>query len=178
MALTANSNFPLRAGLFDLVIVDEASKCSLAAVLPLAYRAKRLAIVGDPYQLNPIVSLGNGLLKEIATQSGFDNEGLRERGIHHEDSSAYAAFEFAAKPQAPVLLNEQYRCHPYIARWFNRAFYMGELTVLTDVSDTSQRDPLDGKGAKPPERGSQPRPPSTGRARTPGHYAGPRSDET
>ena len=139
-ALTANSNFPLKAGLFDLVIVDEASQCSLAAVLPLAYRAKRLAIVGDPYQLNPIVSLGNGLLKEIATQSGFENDGLRERGIHHKDGSAYAAFEFAAKPRAPVLLNEHYRCHPHIARWFNRAFYMGELTVLTDVSDISQRD--------------------------------------
>ena len=139
-ALTANSNFPLKAGLFDLVIIDEASQCSLAAVLPLAYRAKRLAIVGDPFQLNPIVSLGNGLLKEIATQSGFENDELRERGIHHKDGSAYAAFEFAAKPQAPVLLNEHYRCHPHIARWFNRAFYMGELTVLTDVSDTSQRD--------------------------------------
>ncbi len=54
-ALTAHSNFPLESGLFDLVIVDEASQCSLAAVLPLAYRAKRLAVVGDPYQLNPIV---------------------------------------------------------------------------------------------------------------------------
>ena len=139
-ALTANSNFPCKAGLFDLVIVDEASQCSLAAVLPLAYRAKRLAIVGDPYQLNPIVSLGDGLLKEIATQSGFENEDLRERGIHHKDGSAYAAFEFAARPKAPVLLNEHYRCHPHIARWFNRAFYMGELTVLTDVSDTSERD--------------------------------------
>ena len=139
-ALTAHSNFPLESGLFDLVIVDEASQCSLAAVLPLAYRAKRLAVVGDPYQLNPIVSLGNGLLKEIATQTGFDNDDLRERGIHHKDGSAYAAFAFAARPQTPVLLNEHYRCHPHIARWFNKTFYRGELTVLTDVSDTSERD--------------------------------------
>ena len=139
-ALTAHSNFPLESGLFDLVIVDEASQCSLAAVLPLAYRAKRLAVVGDPYQLNPIVSLSDGLLQEIATQTGFDNDDLRERGIHHKDGSAYSAFEFAARPQTPVLLNEHYRCHPHIARWFNKTFYKGELTVLTDVSDTSQRD--------------------------------------
>jgi len=139
-ALTANSNFPLRAGLFDLVIVDEASQCSLAAVLPLAYRAKRLAIVGDPHQLNPIVPLGKGLLKEIARQSGFENDDLRARGIHHKDGSAYAAFEFAAKPQAPTLLNEHYRCHPHIAHWFNSAFYLGELTVLTNVSETHRRD--------------------------------------
>ena len=139
-ALTAHSNFRLESGLFDLVIVDEASQCSLAAVLPLAYRAKRLAVVGDPCQLNPIVSLSDGLLQEIATQTGFDNDDLRKRGIHHKDGSAYSAFEFAARPQIPVLLNEHYRCHPHIARWFNRTFYKGELTVLTDVSDTSQRD--------------------------------------
>ena len=139
-ALTAHSDFPLESGLFDLVIVDEASQCSLAAVLPLAYRAKRLAVVGDPYQLNPIVSLSDGLLREIATQTGFDNDDLRERGIHHKDGSAYSAFEFAVRPQTPVLLNEHYRCHPHIARWFNKTFYKSELTVLTDVSDTSNRD--------------------------------------
>lgn len=154
-ALTAHSNFPLESGLFDLVIVDEASQCSLAAVLPLAYRAKRLAVVGDPHQLNPIVSLSDGLLQEIATQTGFDNDDLRERGIHHKDGSAYSAFAFAAKPQTPVLLNEHYRCHPHIARWFNKTFYMGELTVLTDVSDTSQRDraiywcDVDGSAVRP-----------------------------
>ena len=139
-ALTADSNFPLESGLFDLVIVDEASQCSLAAVLPLAYRAKRLAIVGDPCQLNPIVSLSDGLLQEIATQTGFDNDDLRGRGIHHKYGSAYSAFEFAVRPQTPFLLNEHYRCHPHIARWFNKTFYKGELTVLTDVSVTSQRD--------------------------------------
>ncbi len=155
-ALTADSNFPLESGLFDLVIVDEASQCSLANVLPLAYRAKRLAVVGDPCQLNPIVSLSDGLLQEIATQTGFDNDDLRERGIHHKSGSAYSAFEFAVRPETPVLLNEHYRCHPHIARWFNRTFYAGELTVLTDVSDTSQRDraicwvDVDGAATRPP----------------------------
>ncbi len=139
-ALTAESNFPLESGLFDLVIVDEASQCNLAAVLPLAYRAKRLAVVGDPCQLNPIVSLSDGLLQEIAAQTGFDDDDLRTRGIHHKFGSAYFAFEFAARPRTPVLLNEHYRCHPHIARWFNKTFYKGELTVLTDVSEISQRD--------------------------------------
>ena len=139
-ALTAHSNFPLESGLFDLAIVDEASQCSLAAVLPLAYRAKRLAVVGDPCQLTPIVSLSDGRLHEIAKQMRLDTDDLRTRGIHHKYGSAYSAFEFAARPQTPVLLNEHYRCHPHIARWFNRTFYQGELTVLTDVSDTSQRD--------------------------------------
>jgi len=139
-ALSAHSNFPLESGMFDLVIVDEASQCSLAAVLPLAYRAKRLAIIGDPYQLNPIVSISDGHMQEIATQTGFKNDNLRARGLHHKEDSAYSAFEFAVRPQAPVLLNEHYRCHPYIARWFNKHFYKDELTILTDISDTSHRD--------------------------------------
>ena len=155
-ALAADSNFPLESGLFDLVIVDEASQCSLAAVLPLAYRAKRLAVVGDPCQLNPIVSLGDRLLQEIATQTGFDTDDLCKRGIHHKSGSAYLAFEYAARPRTPVLLNEHYRCHPHIARWFNKKFYDGELTVLTDVSDASQRDraicwvDVDGEAVRPP----------------------------
>ena len=139
-ALTAQSSFPLEAGLFDLVIVDEASQCSLAAVLPLAYRAKRFAVVGDPHQLNPIVSLGDGLLQEVATRAGLDNDDLRDRGIHHKAGSAYSAFEYAVRPHTPVLLDEHYRCHPRIARWFNRTFYRGQLTVLTDVSGMSQLD--------------------------------------
>ena len=135
-ALSAGSNFPLEAGLFDLVIVDEASQCSLAAVLPLAYRAKRLAAVGDPCQLQPIVPLGDGLLQTIAEEAGFDSDDLRRRGIHHKSGSAYLAFEYpAGKSAPPVLLNEHYRCHPHIARWFNRTFYNDELTVLTGVSE-------------------------------------------
>ena len=139
-ALSAGSNFPLESGLFDLVIVDEASQCSLASVLPLAYRAKRLAVVGDPYQLPPIVSLSDQLLQDIATQTGFDNDELREQGVHHKNGSAYFAFEFAARPQTPILLNEHYRCHPHIARWFNQTFYKNELTVLTEVTEMAQRD--------------------------------------
>ena len=135
-ALSAGSNFPLEAGLFDLVIVDEASQSSLAAVLPLAYRAKRLAAVGDPCQLQPIVLPGDGVLQTIAEEVGFDSDDLRRRGIHHESGSAYFAFQYpAGKSNPPILLNEHYRCHPHIARWFNRTFYNDELTVLTGVAE-------------------------------------------
>lgn len=135
-ALSTGSNFPRESGLFDLVILDEASQCTLAAVLPLAYRAKRLAVIGDPSQLQPIVRVGDNVLKKIAEETGFDNDGLRDRNLHHKDASAYLAFAYCAgNSNPPVLLDEHYRCHPQIARWFNRTFYNDELTVLTEVED-------------------------------------------
>ena len=137
--LSAGTNFPLESGLFDLIIIDEASQCSLAAVLPLAYRAKRLGVIGDPYQLQPIVNLSDNFLQKSADNAGFDNDDLRARGLHHKSGSAYLAFRSAAgNANAPVLLDEHYRCHPHIARWFNKTFYNDQLVVLTRIKKTDR----------------------------------------
>lgn len=139
-ALAARSNLYLKPGLFDLVIVDEASQCNLAAILPVAYRAKRLVIVGDPHQLKPIVSLNEKTLVEIAKQSELDNNELLERGIQYRQCSAYEAFVHAYNPNKPRWFNEHYRCVPEIAKWFNKTFYRDRLTVLTDVSHKTKRN--------------------------------------
>lgn len=135
-ALSMKRNFRLEGGLFDLVIIDEASQCSLATALPLAYRAKRLAVIGDPNQLSPIVTLSDVWLRRIAKSEQFDDDELVHRGIHHKEGSAYHAFEHAGRQasQQPIVLDEHYRSHPLIARWFNNEFYHGELTVLTNVA--------------------------------------------
>ena len=133
-ALSADASFPLTAGLFDLVLLDEASQCSLAAILPLAYRARRLAVVGDPRQLRPITLAGAQLVQRIAAEAGLDDRKLRERGLHHKDGSAFSAFG-AAPGAVTHLLAEHYRSHPRIARWFNERFYGGKLEVLTATPD-------------------------------------------
>ena len=134
-ALSMQRNFPLAPRLFDLALIDEASQCSPAVALPLAYRAKRLAVIGDPSQLTPIVALPYGRLRAIAASERLDDDDLEQRGIHYKEGSAYRAFECAieADPEQPVVLDEHYRSHPYIARWFNREFYQGALTILTDT---------------------------------------------
>ena len=156
-ALSVGGSFPLKAGLFDLVIVDEARQCCLADVLPLAYRAKRLAIVGDPNQLRPITVVGDATLRRIARDTRHDEDDLRKRGLHHKDGSAYLAFERAADGP-PHLLDEHYRCHPHIAKWFNEAFYGGELVMLTDVTRSAGRRALfwrdvSGDSRRPRSRG-------------------------
>ena len=56
--LSARTHFSLTPGMFDLVVIDEASQCSAASALPLLVRARRALIVGDPHQLTHITSLG------------------------------------------------------------------------------------------------------------------------
>ncbi|MFK0232938.1 AAA domain-containing protein [Streptomyces vinaceus] len=46
--------------LFDLVVIDEASQCSIPSVLPLLFRAERALIIGDPMQLGHIPGIRSG----------------------------------------------------------------------------------------------------------------------
>ena len=116
-ALSMQRNFPLEPRLFDLAIIDEASQRGLAVALPLAYRAKRLAVIGDPNQLTPIVTLPDRRLRAIAASERLDDNDLVDRGLHYKEGSTYRAFECVAEREEgqPVVLDEHYRSHPYIA---------------------------------------------------------------
>ena len=133
-ALSLKQNFRLEAGLFDHVIIDEASQCTLAALLPAAYRARRLTLVGDPHQLNPIIQLGRAQVRDIAKSSGLDPDELDDAGLDYRSGSAFDAFASAVGSDDIQLLDEHFRCHPLVARWFNTTFYGGRLTVLTDIA--------------------------------------------
>jgi very-short-patch-repair endonuclease len=139
--LSLKQNFPLQASLFDYVIVDEASQCQLAYVLPAAYRAKRLIVVGDPNQLPPITNMDEKQEESLAMHNGLDFQTLEKRKITSVNYSAYDFFADVVGSDAIKLLNEHYRSHPEIARWFNESFYSSELKVLTDISnfDTDKR---------------------------------------
>ncbi len=50
---TASQLLPLRAGMFDVIIFDEASQIPIENALPTLYRAKRTVISGDEKQMPP-----------------------------------------------------------------------------------------------------------------------------
>jgi very-short-patch-repair endonuclease/RecA/RadA recombinase len=135
-ALAAQSNFPLTAGLFDLLVIDEASQCGIAQILPLAYRAKRVVIVGDPNQLTPVVKLNRGHVEAIASACGTTEADLAQAHLSAVTDSAFTAY--ADRTTRSHLLDEHYRCHPQIAAFINEHFYDGTLRVLTDVSRYDQ----------------------------------------
>ena len=131
-AVTALSARRLRRApaLYDLVVIDEAAQCTVPAILPMLYRAKRALIIGDPRQLPPVVDLP--AVDDLAAQAkaGLGNGWLSIRRLTYAGHSAYDAF--AAAAGAAHLLDEHYRCHPDIIDVPNREVYQGRLTVLTD----------------------------------------------
>lgn len=125
-------NFPLEPGLFDLLIIDEASQCSIATILPLLYRAKRVAVLGDPDQLQPIVTLTAPIVEQIAKNNGLHEVALERDRLSALSDSAFTAF--ASRAPEVLLLDEHYRCHPDIASIMSNEFYGGRLRTLTDVA--------------------------------------------
>ncbi|GAA0475747.1 caspase, EACC1-associated type [Streptomyces olivaceiscleroticus] len=117
--------------LFDLVVIDEASQCSIPAVLPLLFRAKRALIIGDPMQLGHIPGITAQQERQARVRSGLSAAQLEDRRLtYHVYSSYHAA---AQHGEAALLLDEHYRCHPAIADIVNGYCYAGQLQVLTDV---------------------------------------------
>lgn len=53
--------FPLREGMFDLVIFDEASQMPVELAIPALYRAKRVVVSGDRKQLPPTTFFSMGV---------------------------------------------------------------------------------------------------------------------
>ncbi|MHA6804646.1 caspase, EACC1-associated type [Salinifilum ghardaiensis] len=123
--------FPRSPGLFDLVIIDEASQCSVPHVLPVLYRAKRALVIGDPMQLAPVTTLTAAREAQARQEAGVDGSWLeQQRRTFHRHSSFHAFRKLAGES---LLLDEHFRCHPRIAAVSNDAFYGRALTVLTDV---------------------------------------------
>ena len=138
-ALSARKVVPQPA-VFDLVVIDEAAACTIAAVLPMLFRARRALIIGDPRQLAPVRPLPAEEDTTYRTAAGLGEEWCDARRLSFVSYSAYDAFARAAP--AVHLLDEHYRCHPQIVSVPNREVYQDRLVVLTRTYGlTPQTDP-------------------------------------
>ncbi len=132
--------------LFDLVVIDEASQCSIPSVLPLLFRAKRALIIGDPMQLGHIPGISPEQERQARVRAGLTAAQLEDHRLAYH---VYASYHAAAQHgDTSLLLDEHYRCHPQIADVVNGYCYAGQLQVLTDVR--RQVPPVDPAGAADP----------------------------
>ncbi|WP_078589089.1 MULTISPECIES: DEAD/DEAH box helicase [Streptomyces] len=119
--------------LFDLVIIDEASQCSVPSIFPLLLRAKRALIIGDPMQLGHIASISPQQERTARERAGLSAAWLEEHRLSYRTHSSYDAARSGAS--SALLLDEHYRCHPEIADVVNGYCYAGRLKVLTDIRE-------------------------------------------
>ncbi|MEH2069575.1 MAG: translation initiation factor IF-2 N-terminal domain-containing protein [Nostoc sp.] len=115
----ANKGFSEEFKSFDVVIIDEVSKCTPPELLIPALKAKKLVMVGDHRQLPPM--LDTSTLEEVAQAIGNTRDELQ----FLQESLFKSQFE-SADESIKEMLTTQYRMHPYIMGAINQ-FYDGKL---------------------------------------------------
>jgi very-short-patch-repair endonuclease len=129
--LSARSALPLVPGLFDLVIIDEASQCDIASVVPLLARSKRAVFAGDPMQLQHISNLEAAVEQTLLQQYELTDAQV-QRFTYRVNSSFDLAHNSSSLPDAArVSLDLHFRSHNLIAEYCNDAFYSKTLRVVT-----------------------------------------------
>lgn len=122
---------PLERGLFDVVILDEASQCDIASSLPLLQRGKRAVVVGDPKQLRHISFLPQSRQESIATDMSLSQDEMSRLSFRSR-SILDAASDSLSTQASVIFLNEHFRSQPEIIRFSNQAFYAGSLSIMRE----------------------------------------------
>ena len=113
---------PLVYGMFDLVVIDEASQMYVEKGIPAIYRAKKVCIAGDTKQLRPS-SLGMGRIDEEDIY--YENGLLRDISV-----DAKSLLDLARYKYKETILNFHYRSsYEELIAFSNYAFYDGKLIV-------------------------------------------------
>ncbi len=125
--------FPLKAGIFDYVIFDEASQIDLPSAAPALYRAKRAIIVGDPMQLTHIAGITREIDSKLAKMCGLkEMKEVYPARVRYCDVSLYRAAENSLQ-HPPILLTNHYRSEDQIISLCNQVFYGGRLKILSTL---------------------------------------------
>ena len=118
---------PCIPNLFDVVIIDEASQCDPASIIPALFRAKSVVMIGDSNQFPPVIDM-----KPLRNDFLKTKNRMTEVADQRFDFMSASAFDLSSV--FPIMLKEHFRCAEEIADYFNDAFYANELHIRTDSS--------------------------------------------
>ncbi|MEZ0180172.1 AAA domain-containing protein ['Camptotheca acuminata' phytoplasma] len=118
---------PSQFGMFDLVIIDEASQSNISA-LSVLLRSEKILIVGDDKQISPIDMLDvdkvNNLMKSL-----LHSQVKSYKGHINAGSSIYELFQVVFAHQK-IMLKEHFRSVKPIIEYSNREFYNHEIQPM------------------------------------------------
>ncbi|KIX12115.1 AAA domain-containing protein [Dethiosulfatarculus sandiegensis] len=107
-------------GMFDVIIVDEASQCGVEA-LPLFYLSKKILIVGDDKQISPdAVGLPRGAVHRLMEEFLYD---FHFKSSFDIESSLFDHGKLRYGTRR-ITLREHFRCMPEIIRFSNDLCYL------------------------------------------------------
>ena len=129
---------PLESGLFDLVVIDEASQVSIAQAFPALLRAKKVLILGDKKQFSNIKAAQargdtnreylNGLNASFKANISTDAIKLERLHKFNIKTSILEFFEFISNYNIQLL--KHFRGYKEIISYSNKYFYQDSLQVM------------------------------------------------
>lgn len=132
--LSVRHGVPLISGIVDTVIIDEASQCDVASIIPLFFRARSAVIVGDPQQLKPVHTLSKNISMQLLRRHKLIDE-VSNLSYEYRETSCFLLAASSPRCGGKVQLKDHYRCHQDIALYFNEQFYGKTLRVITNRSN-------------------------------------------
>ena len=132
-------NFEIRPGLFDIVIVDEASQSWHDALL-LKYLAKKMIIVGDDKQISPsIVGI------QVEDINKLTNKYLKPIEFEFADtlnaSNSFFDVSYIMFKET-ITLREHFRCMPEIIGFSNRISYPNSPLIPLRQYPANRLEPI------------------------------------
>ncbi len=137
---TVSSILDLKANLYDLVVIDEASQIFMADVLPLLYRAKGVFISGDRMQMPPsdfFMSLSDDANADDGQDDEESDEPIVDNNRLIPADGEYCFLEAAeysvqtGNPNRAMLLVHYRSEFKELIDFSNHAFYDGKLIAAT-----------------------------------------------
>jgi hypothetical protein len=128
---------PAVAGLFDLVVLDEASQIDQPQAAPALLRSRRAVVVGDPHQLRHV-----SFRSDADVDAALAAEGLTDlRSLL--DVRRVSAFDLAAMAAPIRVLRDHFRSVPHLIDFSAERFYRDRLSVMTRNPTTERLDAID-----------------------------------
>jgi hypothetical protein len=130
--------FPLTAGLFDLVIVDDAAHSDIASALPALARARRAMVVGDPHLLAPVSHVTTDLDAQLAGAHGLSEDDHRR--FSHRRGSLFS-LAAGAGDAAPAFLRTAAGVDPELVELVSGLWYGGRVHARAGAAPGSLPGP-------------------------------------
>lgn len=124
--------FPCKPGIFDVVIIDEASQCDLPSITPVLYRARQAVVAGDSRQMQ---ARRFAFTNEQVARQAWQLQGLEahdpDRWLDPTKMDLLQLADIRADDHA--LLDEHFRSLPPIIQFSNERWYGGKLRIMRDL---------------------------------------------